>query len=260
MTDEAATIGDADNVDFSSSSNEENNEGGRNITLNNNNSASTSENANENKQSPAISTDDVIIGTRKEGSSNTFSFPDSGTVAKTTTHINRLIDKVSQPRITPNEEPMAKPLRTEMRTTITQGLFPPPVTSTSPIKRPIALAADTSELKRAKIGMAPTTSSIPITVSRNISGSSSQDPLSIERQVTEQRMKLLALRKKRVETAKKQTTIDDRLKPFKQRMAEELKKLNHEMMAEEIAYSEEKQRYIVSVEMLNEFQKADRGA
>lgn len=143
---------------------------------------------------------------------------------------------------------------------ITQMKPPTPTTPVTPTKRPTAPTNRTSpEFKRAKIVPAPSTPSAPPMFSRGTTGSPSPKPLSIERQVAEQRKKLDDLRKKRLQMAKKQKTIDKQMEPFKQRMAEELARLNEEMMAEESAYTEEEQHLSASVEMLAEFKMADGG-
>ena len=67
------------------------------------------------------------------------------------------------------------------------------------------------------------------------------------------------MRKRREETAKKQAEIDEQMGPYKQRMAEELDRLNEAMMEEESAYNEEAEHYSASVEVLQEFKKADGG-
>jgi len=67
------------------------------------------------------------------------------------------------------------------------------------------------------------------------------------------------MRKRRAETARKQVEIDAQMGPYKQRMAEELDRLNREMMEEESAYTEEAEHYNASVEVLEEFKKADGG-
>jgi predicted nucleic acid-binding Zn-ribbon protein len=83
--------------------------------------------------------------------------------------------------------------------------------------------------------------------------------MSIERQVTEQRKRLEALRQKRLETAKKQEQLDKQMAPYKQRMAEELDRLNKEMMEEEVAVAEAEEHAKATAEMLAEFEKVDGG-
>ncbi|KAH9878546.1 hypothetical protein IAQ61_001818 [Plenodomus lingam] len=90
-------------------------------------------------------------------------------------------------------------------------------------------------------------------------GSASPKPLSIERQMTEQRKKLQSLRKKRAEMAEKQRIIDMQMEPYKKRMAEELERLNADMMDEELAFTEEHDHFAASLEMLKEFKQAESG-
>ncbi|KAI4941817.1 hypothetical protein J4E86_010328 [Alternaria arbusti] len=89
--------------------------------------------------------------------------------------------------------------------------------------------------------------------------SSTPKTLSIERQLADQRKNLEDMRKRRAETATKQVEIDAQMGPYKQRMAEELDRLNREMLEEESAYTEEAEHYSASVEVLQEFKKADGG-
>jgi predicted nucleic acid-binding Zn-ribbon protein len=91
------------------------------------------------------------------------------------------------------------------------------------------------------------------------SGTPSPRPASIERKVAEQRKKLEALGQKRLETAKKQEELDKQMAPYKQRLAEELERLNREMMEEEAAAAEDEEHLKASAEMYEEFKSAGGG-
>ncbi|KAJ4370673.1 hypothetical protein N0V83_005194 [Neocucurbitaria cava] len=166
----------------------------------------------------------------------------------------------------PVEEQNSKPMATKTPTSVTQSVPAPPTTAVTPTKRSCAPANGTSpEIKRAKIAPTlappvPSQSPVPSTstkLSPTYPGSPSPKPMSIERQVTEQRKKLEELRKKRLEMATKQSSLDQEMAPYKQRMAEELERLNQETMAEENAYAEEEEHYSASIEILAEFMSED---
>ncbi|KAI4642407.1 hypothetical protein J4E93_007555 [Alternaria ventricosa] len=115
----------------------------------------------------------------------------------------------------------------------------------------------TPDPKRAK--PLPTPTSVPPSTLPTAPRSSTPKTLSVERQLADQRKKLDDMRKRRAETAKKQAEIDEQMGPYKQRMAEELDRLNREMKEEESAYTEEAEHYNASVEILQDFKKADDG-
>jgi hypothetical protein len=67
------------------------------------------------------------------------------------------------------------------------------------------------------------------------------------------------MRQKRQQVAQKQAAIDAEMTPYKLRMAQELERLNQEMLLEENAYTEEEEQYIASVEVLRAFKHGDGG-
>ena len=136
-----------------------------------------------------------------------------------------------------------------------------PTTPTTPIKRPVeVINSATPEVKKAKVTATPFTPTAPTIVSRMPPGTPSPRPVSIERKVAEQRKKLEALLQKRLETAKKQEELDKQMAPYKRRMAEELERINREMMEEEeAAVAEDEEHLKASAEMYEEFKSADGG-
>jgi len=133
----------------------------------------------------------------------------------------------------------------------------PPVPVVSVKRSSTTTNGVTPDPKRAK--PLPTPTSLPPSTLPTAPRSSTPKTLSVERQLADQRKKLEDMRKRRAETAKKQAEIDAQMGPYKQRMAEELDRLNREMMKEESAYTEEAEHYSASVEVLKEFKKADGG-
>ncbi|KAI4663576.1 uncharacterized protein J4E78_003992 [Alternaria triticimaculans] len=130
----------------------------------------------------------------------------------------------------------------------------PPV-AVIPVKRSSTTTSGITppEPKRTMLTPTPT---LPI-AQPVVPRSSTPKTLSIERQLADQRKKLEDMRKMRMETAKKQAEIDEQMGPYKQRMAEELDRLNQELIEMESAYTEEAEHYNASVEVLQEFKKAD---
>jgi septal ring factor EnvC (AmiA/AmiB activator) len=106
-----------------------------------------------------------------------------------------------------------------------------------------------TDVKQAKVIATPLTPTVPTMIPRVPSGTPSPRPASIERKVAEQRKKLEALGQKRLETAKKQEELDKQMAPYKQRLAEELERLNREMMEEEAAAAEDEEHLKASAEM-----------
>lgn len=64
---------------------------------------------------------------------------------------------------------------------------------------------------------------------------------------------------RRLETAKKQEAIDKKIELFCKQMAEELERLNRDMMEEEAAAAEDEERLKRSEEMLMEFEGVGGG-
>jgi hypothetical protein len=169
--------------------------------------------------------------------------------------------KVPQDVNQPIKKVPVKPL--SISTTTTQmarmqpGVTTPPVTPTKREADPTDHT--TTEPKRPKTletSLAPTT---PKAVSRMSSESSSPRPLSIERQVADQRKKLEAMRQKRSERVEKQKELDKKMEPYKKRMAEELERLSRELMQEEALALEDEEHLSASTEMLAEFGRIGDG-
>ncbi|KAL5122010.1 hypothetical protein ACEQ8H_000226 [Pleosporales sp. CAS-2024a] len=112
----------------------------------------------------------------------------------------------------------------------------------------------TADSKRAKLTHSP---SPAVIAPRILSGSSSPRPMSVERKVAESRKKLEAVRQKRLEAAKRQEEVDRKLDPYKQRMAEELERLEREMREEEAAAKEDEEHFEASMAMLAEFESVE---
>ncbi|KAL1793368.1 hypothetical protein ACET3X_008350 [Alternaria dauci] len=144
-------------------------------------------------------------------------------------------------------------------TTVRRKPDTPPV-ATVPAKRQTSTTIGvTPEPKRTKPVPTPPAPFTQPVVPRTPPRSPTPKPMSIERQLADQRKKLDELRKKRKETAHKQAAIDKEIAPYKQRIAEELDRLHREMVEEENAYTEEAEHYSASIEILQDFKKADGG-
>jgi hypothetical protein len=161
----------------------------------------------------------------------------------------------------PKRRPSTKPKSTVSSTSTAHkkpDAVTPPATPTKRTAEPSNSAI--LDIKRTKICDPPLILTTPTTSSYISPGTSGPRPLSIERKVAEQRRKLEALRKKRLETAKKQEELDKKMEPFKKRMAEELEQLNREMMEEETAAAEDEEHFNASLELWEEFEKAQGGS
>ncbi|KAI4679201.1 uncharacterized protein J4E88_006494 [Alternaria novae-zelandiae] len=165
--------------------------------------------------------------------------------------------KSPQTPSTPAQKEAAKPAPATTNTTSGQKKSDTPPVAVIPAKRSSTTTNGITppEPKRTMPTPTPT---LPI-AQPVVPRSSTPKTLSIERQLADQRKKLEDMRKRRAETAKKQAEIDEQMGPYKQRMAEELDRLNEAMMEEESAYNEEAEHYSASVEVLQEFKKADGG-
>jgi hypothetical protein len=157
----------------------------------------------------------------------------------------------------PSNKP--KPIKTPQNVSdlkSTAATTPP----TTPTKRSAPFAnTNTPDVKRAKATPAPAPTT-PTIVSRIPLGSpiGSPRPLSTERKVAEQRKALEVMRKKRVETATKQAQLDEKMKPYKKKMEDELERLRLEMLEEEALAAEDEEHLKASEAMLAEFEAADR--
>jgi len=156
---------------------------------------------------------------------------------------------------TPAKKQVAKPASISTSTVNGQKKPGTPTPAVVSAKRPSSTTNGITppEPKRTMLTPTPT---LPI-AQPVVPRSSTPKTLSIERQLADQRKKLEDMRKMRMETAKKQAEIDEQMGPYKQRMAEELDRLNQEMIEMESAYTEEAEHYNASVEVLQEFKKAD---
>ena len=190
--------------------------------------------------------------------------PVSGATTKTITSAKEPGKKSPQVVIPSTKKPATKPAPVPTPAPAAQKKTPAAPTTVTPTKRtaePTTVVA-TPEPKRTKVIPTPPVHATPTTptiVSRIPPGSASPHPMSVERKVAEQRKKLEALRLKRLETAKKQEALDKQMEPYKKRMAEELERLNQEMMEEEAAAAEDEEHFNASVEMLAEFENGDGG-
>jgi len=210
---------------------------------------------------------DKSTGSTNDSAAKTSSLPQNnfnsinGTSTKTTTPAKEPAKKSPQVVVTPPKKPATKPAPIATGTVTAQKKPPAAAMPITPTKRTVEPTTVTSsETKRAKIVPSPIAPTTPTIVSRIPPGSPSPRPMSVERKLAEQRKKLEALRQKRLETAKKQEELDKQMEPYKKRMAEELERLNKEMMEEEAAAAEDEEHLNASVEMLAEFEKESGGA
>lgn len=152
--------------------------------------------------------------------------------------------------------PVKKP--TNPTSSIVQKKQDTPPRSAVPARRhSTATDGEMPDPKRSKTGTTHRPPSTQLAIARTPLRSPTLKIMSIERQLADQRKRLEEIRKKRIETAQKQAVIDEQMRPYKQRMAEELDRLNQEMMDEESAYTEEAEHYSASSELLKDFKKAD---
>jgi hypothetical protein len=156
---------------------------------------------------------------------------------------------------TPTKKPAAKPkpivTSSQPAQSAQKKMIPVSTTPTTLTKRPADTASNHSpDLKRTKVTISP---SKPMSAPQNTLASPKPHSMSIELQVAEQRKRLDIMRKKRQDMAQKQITLDKEIAPYKQRMFEELEKLQQAMEDEERAFAEEEERFSASVEMLEEF-------
>jgi len=158
---------------------------------------------------------------------------------------------------TPAKKQVAKPASFSTSTVNGQKKPGTPTPAVVPAKRTSSTTNGITppEPKRTMLTPTPT----PPIAQPVVPRSSTPKTVSIERQLADQRKKLDDVRKRRAETAEKQAEIDAQMGPYKQRMAEELDRLNREMLEEESAYTEEAEHYSASIEVLEEFKKADGG-
>jgi hypothetical protein len=167
------------------------------------------------------------------------------------------VRKPPQSPITQGKKPVERPAPISGITSMGKKPDTPPVAAI-PTKRQIRTTnSATSEPKRTKAVLTPPALLVEPVVSSTLLRSPTPKPMSIERQLADQRKKLEELRKKRSDTAHKQAVIDKEMIPYKQRMAEELDRLHQIMTQEENAYAEETEHYSASIGILQAFKKAE---
>ncbi|KAH7401836.1 hypothetical protein DE146DRAFT_631127 [Phaeosphaeria sp. MPI-PUGE-AT-0046c] len=160
--------------------------------------------------------------------------------------------KQPQNKLTPIKIPQriaeVKPTTTARTPTTPTKRWAPPMNSTIP------------DIKRTKITAVPTPITPPM-VSRMPPGSPSPSPrpLSIERKVADQRKALEVMRQKRQEAANRRAELDKKLKPYQQKMEDELERLRLEMLEEEVLAAEYDEHLKASEAMLAEFERAEGG-
>jgi len=167
------------------------------------------------------------------------------------------IGKPPQSPITQGKKPIERPAPISGITSARKKPDTLPVAAI-PTKRQISTKdSATSEPKRTKAVLTPPAPFIEPIVPSPPLRSPTPKPMSIERQLADQRKNLEELRKKRSDTAHKQAVIDKEMIPYKQRMAEELDRLHQMMTEEENAYIEEAEHYSASIGILQGFRKAE---
>ncbi|XPT01975.1 hypothetical protein M3J09_011099 [Ascochyta lentis] len=175
-----------------------------------------------------------------------------------TSNTNDIVKNGAQPFISPFKKTAGKPALVDTTTSTLLKKTAAGSSPVTPVKRaPEGALTPPPDVKRIKTGLVPPFT--PTMPARLSSASPTPRPLSIEAQVTEQRKRLEATRKKRAEMAAKKAAIDERMAPYKQRMAEELERLRQEMAAEQSMLDEDEQEYHASEAMLAEFERVDDG-
>jgi hypothetical protein len=185
--------------------------------------------------------------------------PTNGTTTKSASLGAQIVNKDPKDAILQrSNRPGGKPAPIGNATQSTPKQPETTVNTSSPIKR----AAETTdsitlENKRQKSNNTPPPHLSPTTVARKFLSTPSPRPATLELKVAEQRKKLQATQQKRLETAKKQEALDKKMEPHKQRLAEELERLNREVAEEEAAAAEDEERYHASMEILKEFEREE---
>lgn len=158
----------------------------------------------------------------------------------------------------PLKKAASKPAPIETTTSsVLQRPIVPPAPATPSKRAPEGTLTPPPDMKRIKSDVVPTLT--PKQVPRILTSSPSPRTLSIEAQVAEKRKLLEAARKKRADMAMKKAAVDEKLAPYKQRMAEELERLRHEMAEEEAMMAAEEEDYMASEAMLAEFEQGGDG-
>ncbi|KZM20962.1 uncharacterized protein EKO05_0008450 [Ascochyta rabiei] len=166
-----------------------------------------------------------------------------------------IVKNGAQPFVPPFRKTTARPALLD---TTTSTLLKKPMAVLSPVtpvkRAPGGTLTPPPNVKRIKTDLVPP--STPTMPARLSSVSPSPRAMSIEAQVAEQRKRLEATRKKRAEMAAKKAVIDERMAPYKQRMTDELERLQQEMAAEQSMLDEEEEEIHASEAMLAEFERA----
>jgi hypothetical protein len=185
--------------------------------------------------------------------------PTNGTTTKSASLGAQIAKKDPKDAISPRaNRPGGKPVPIGDATQSTPKKPENTVNTSSPTKR----AAETTdpitlENKRQKSNNTPPPHLSPTTFARKFLSTPSPRPATLELKVADRRKELRAVQQKRLETAKKQEVLDKKMEPHKQRLAEELERLNREVAEEEAAAAEDEERYQASMEILKEFEKEE---
>lgn len=172
--------------------------------------------------------------------------------------IKDYIKSSSKTFTSPLKKAVTKPASVDTTTPMVPQKPVAPPAPAPPMKRgPEGTLIPPSDLKRIKADVLQplATTQLP----RSLASSPSPRTPSIEAQVAEQRKRLEAARKKRAEMAKKKAAVDEKLAPYKQRMAEELERLRQETVDEEAKIAIDEEDYLASEAMLAECEQGDGG-
>lgn len=136
----------------------------------------------------------------------------------------------------------------------TKPMDPPAITI--PMKRaPEGTLTPPLDVKRISMDSVPPLT--PTHILRQPSASPSPRSMSMETEVAEQRKRLNAARKNRVRKAEQKAALDEKLAPYKQRMADELERLRQEIADEEMMAAEFEEDCNTSKALLDEYMRAD---
>jgi hypothetical protein len=206
---------------------------------------------------PATSTTDGAVKVSSLPEANLE--PMNGTTTKSASLGAQIAKKDLKDGISPrSNKPGAKPAPIGDATQSTPKKPETTVNTFSPTKRAVETTDPiTLENKRQKSNNTPPPHLSPTTVARKFLSTPSPRPATLELKVADRRKELRAVQQKRLETAKKREVLDKKMEPHKQRLAEELERLNREVAEEEAAAAEDEERYQASMEILKEFEKEE---
>lgn len=206
---------------------------------------------------------DVVPQTLPERASDVLTFPypadlpsvfEATVLPSTSTTAKDFIKNGAKSFTSPLKKATAKPaiIDTNTSTVFQKPIIPP--TPTTPSKRvPEGTLTPPPDMKRIKTDSVPP---LTPTLSRPASCSPGPRLVSIEAQVAEHRKHLEAARNKRAVMVKQKAALEERLAPYKQRMADELERLRQEMAEEEAMLAVDEEDYKASAAMLAEFERA----